>query len=195
MRQHHYKRHKKDAPELEVTTFMNLMVVLVPFLLITAVFSRITIVELDLPSASGGAPATPVFRPEVIVRESGLEISNGRELIAAIPKVDGEFDLKTLGDYMLELKREYPEVTGASVLLEPQIPYDYLVRVMDVVRSAEVEAEAAGIDADTLTAAADIAASPIRVADSSVQTASDGQSEERFVRVALFPDIAIGEAP
>ena len=30
-----------------MTTFMNLMVVLVPFLLITAVFSRIAIVELD----------------------------------------------------------------------------------------------------------------------------------------------------
>ena len=31
------------------------MVVLVPFLLITAVFSRLTIVELNLPSAAGGA--------------------------------------------------------------------------------------------------------------------------------------------
>jgi biopolymer transport protein ExbD len=133
MRQHHYKRHKKDAPELEVTPFMNLMVVLVPFLLITAVFSRITIVELDLPSAKSAVASAPVFRPEVVVRESGLEISNGRELIAAIPKVDGEFDLVTLGDFMLELKREYPDVSRASVLLEPQIPCDYLVRVMDVV--------------------------------------------------------------
>lgn len=195
MRQHHYRRHKKDAPDLDVTTFMNLMVVLVPFLLITAVFSRITIVELDLPSSKGAVASTPVFRPEVIVREGGLEISNGRQIIAAIPKVDGEFDLETLGDYMLELKREYPEVTGASVLLEPQIPYDYLVRVMDVVRSAEVEAEAAGIDVDTLTAAADTAASPSGAAGSSDEAASDGQSEEPLVRVALFPDIAIGEAP
>ena len=36
-----------------MTTFLNLMVVLVPFLLITAVFSRITIVELSLPTAAG----------------------------------------------------------------------------------------------------------------------------------------------
>ena len=33
-----------------MTTFLNLMVVLVPFLLITAVFSRITILELNLNS-------------------------------------------------------------------------------------------------------------------------------------------------
>ena len=53
-RRHHYRRRSKDAHELDVTTFLNLMVVLVPFLLITAVFSRLTIVELNLPSSAGG---------------------------------------------------------------------------------------------------------------------------------------------
>ena len=43
-RQHHYRRRSAQPTELDMTTFLNLMVVLVPFLLITAVFSRITIV-------------------------------------------------------------------------------------------------------------------------------------------------------
>ena len=56
-RRHHYRRRSSEPAELDMTTFLNLMVVLVPFLLITAVFSRITIVELSLPSsAGGGAP-------------------------------------------------------------------------------------------------------------------------------------------
>ena len=55
-RQHHYRRRAGEPAELDMTTFLNLMVVLVPFLLITAVFSRITIVELTLPSASDGTP-------------------------------------------------------------------------------------------------------------------------------------------
>ena len=54
MRRHHYRRRTGETPELDMTTFLNLMVVLVPFLLITAVFSRITIVELSLPSSAGG---------------------------------------------------------------------------------------------------------------------------------------------
>ena len=138
-RRHHYQRRTKNSPELDVTTFLNLMVVLVPFLLITAVFSRLTIVELNLPSTSGGsAPVEPAFRVEVIVRETGLEITNGRALIAAIPKVDDEYDLLSLSDYMMSLKREYPDHDAASVLLEPHIPYDYLIQVMDVVRSVEV---------------------------------------------------------
>jgi biopolymer transport protein ExbD len=128
--------------ELDVTTYLNLMVVLVPFLLITAVFSRITIVELSLPSeAAASASTPPPFRVEVIVREEALEISNGTAVIAAIPNVEGEYDFPTLSDHMVALKREYSDIEAASVLLEPKIPYDYLIQVMDVVRSVEVPGE------------------------------------------------------
>jgi len=142
-RRHHYKRRSKDAPhELDVTTFLNLMVVLIPFLLITAVFSRLTIVELNLPSSSGGASSNAdSFRVEVVVREDGIEITNGTSIIASIPKKDDEFDLDTLSDFMVELKRDYPDHDAASVLMEPQIPYDYLIQVMDIVRSVEVTDE------------------------------------------------------
>ena len=138
-RRHHYRRRVKPPMELEVTTFLNLMVVLVPFLLITAVFSRITIVELDLPSeAAGQRQNPPAFRVEVIVREDGVEISNGTAVIASIPNVDDDYDLPRLSEHMVALKRDYRQLDAASVLLEPQIPYDYLIRVMDVVRSVEV---------------------------------------------------------
>jgi biopolymer transport protein ExbD len=163
-RTHHYRRRTSQPNELDMTTFLNLMVVLVPFLLITAVFSRITIVELSLPSSSGGpAPLEPVFRVEVIVREAGLEITNGSAVIAAMPKAGDEaYDLEGLSEYLVALKREYPDKEDASVLLEPDIAYDYLIQVMDVVRSVDVPAEG---------------------------------EETEPLRVALFPDIAIGDAP
>ena len=135
-----------------MTTFMNLMVVLVPFLLITAVFSRITILELDLPSAKGPAPSTPTFRVEVVVREPGLEIMDGSRVIATIPKVDGSYDLPTLSGYLMEIKRQYPEKDDASVLLEPDIQYDYLVQVMDAVRSVQVNDGGQIARADLFTA-------------------------------------------
>ena len=80
----------------------------------------------------------------MIVRKEGLEITNGRSIIAAIPNVDDDYDLETLSSYMLSLKGEYPDVDAISVLLEPDIPYDYLIQVMDTVRSAEVPDETAG---------------------------------------------------
>ncbi len=170
-RRHHYQRRtKKDQYEIDVTTFLNLMVVLVPFLLITAVFSRLTIVELNLPSSSGGASsADEGFRVEVIVREPGIEITNGKSVIATVPKKDDEYDLETLSDLMVELKQEYPEQDSASVLMEARIPYDYLIQVMDVVRSVEVP-----------------------VADSDLE---DPEAGQEFQLVALFSEISVGDAP
>ncbi len=144
-KRHHYKRRVSATYEIDVTTFLNLMVVLVPFLLITAVFSRLTIVELNLPSAAGGATNNEdSFRVEVIVREEGMEISNGSATIASIPKKDDEYDFEGLSELIVELKREYPNQDAASVLMEPLIPYDHLIQVMDVVRAVEVPTEVEG---------------------------------------------------
>ena len=122
-----------------MTTFLNLMVVLIPFLLITTVFSRITIVELTLPSSAGGAaPIEPAFRMEVMVREDGLELTDGKVVIASMPKVGDHYDLETLSKHVLALKRQNPDSDAASVLLEPQIEYDHLIQVMDAVRSVEL---------------------------------------------------------
>ena len=128
-----------------MTTYLNLMVVLVPFLLITAVFSRITIVELSLPSSAGGADLVePTFRVEVIVREDVLELGDGKTVIASMPKVDDEYDLQSLSKNVLALKRRNPDSNGASVLLEPQIEYDHLIQVMDAVRSTSLPGEKEG---------------------------------------------------
>jgi hypothetical protein len=52
--------------------------------------------------------------------------------------MDEEYDLETLSELMVALKQEYPDHEEASVLMEAQIPYDYLIQVMDIVRSIEM---------------------------------------------------------
>ena len=137
-------RHR-DTPELNITSFMNLMVVLVPFLLITAVFSRITILELSVPTASGGSQVVkPNFAIEVIVRKAGLELANGSSVVAAIPNQMGEYDLEKLTRILLRLKNDYPEKDDATVLMEPDIQYDHLIRVMDSLRETEIPEEGSG---------------------------------------------------
>ena len=141
-RRHHNKRAREETPGLDVTTFMNLMVVLVPFLLISAVFSRVTILELSVPTSAGGSAVdTPNFAIEVIVRRAGLEIANGRSVEAAIPKKDNQYDMEMLSEMLMRLKARYPEKQDATVLMEPDIEYDYLIQIMDAVRGAEVQVE------------------------------------------------------
>ena len=97
-RRHHYRRRGAEQAELDMTTFLNLMVVLVPFLLITAVFSRITVVELSLPSAADGAAAAePAVRGEVTVRESGLMLADNDAVIAKTA-LSRMIDLETRAD-------------------------------------------------------------------------------------------------
>ena len=139
-RRHHYNRFAKEAPELNITSFLNLMVVLVPFLLITAVFSRITILELNLPTGAGDASKAdkPRMSVEVIVRDQGLEIGNGKTVIARFPKVEDEYDMETLSEYLLEIKSKNMDKKDATVLMEPEIEYNNLVAILDAVRVAEV---------------------------------------------------------
>lgn len=137
-------RHK-DAPELNITAFLNLMVVLVPFLLITAVFSQITIQELSVPTSAGGSQVVkPNFTIEVIVRKAGLELANGSNVVAVIPNHEGEYDLEKLTKILLRLKNDYPDKDDATVLMEPDIQYDHLIRVMDTLRETEIPEEGSG---------------------------------------------------
>jgi len=141
-RRHHYKKGKKETAGLDITTFLNLMVVLVPFLLISAVFSRVAIMELSVPTTAGaGTSDTPNFAIEVIVREAGFEIANGMSVEAAIPKKDDHYDMQMLSEMLMRLKAQFPEKEDATVLMEPEIEYDYLIQVMDTVRGAGVKME------------------------------------------------------
>ena len=135
------RRHNHDTAELNITAFMNLMVILVPFLLMTAVFSRLAILELNLPGSSteNVDPQDQVFHLEIIVRKDKIEIGDRNQGLLGIyhNSEDGEYDYDALSNKLSELKERYPEKTEASILLESDIEYNTLVQVMDRVRVEE----------------------------------------------------------
>jgi biopolymer transport protein ExbD len=175
------RRRTRKPTELLLVPMIDIFTVLVTFLLMTAVFSRITILELDLPSSQGTRAAVPSFRLEVIIRKDGLELTNGATMIAAIPKVNGEYDLKTLSQLALSLKRDYPDADDASVLLEPDTMYDNLIQVMDAIRTTDV-----------------VEGAESKIADPTGPHGNPGVDEvgePKPTRVALFTDISVGDAP
>jgi biopolymer transport protein ExbD len=134
------RRHNEDTAELNITAFMNLMVILVPFLLITAVFSRLAILELNLPGSSTEPvdPQEQTFQLEVIVRMDKIEVGDRNQgLLGRYPNTQDGYDYEAVEMKLVELKEKYPKKTDASILLEPDIEYNTLVQVMDLVRVAE----------------------------------------------------------
>ena len=134
------RRHHNDTAELNITAFMNLMVILVPFLLITAVFSRLAILELNLPGSSSEPvdPQDMTFQLEVIVRMDKIEVGDRNQgLLGIYPNGPEGYDFEALSEKLTEIKDGYPTKTDAAILLESDIAYDTLVQVMDRVRIAE----------------------------------------------------------
>lgn len=134
------RRRNSETAELNITAFMNLMVILVPFLLITAVFSRLAILELNLPGSSTEAADTqePVFQLEVTVRKDRLEVGDRKQGLMGVYRNDSDgYDYDGLSAKLKEIKKRYPEKTDASILLESDIAYDTLVQVYDRVSVRE----------------------------------------------------------
>ena len=140
LRRRQGRRSNADTAELNITAFMNLMVILVPFLLITAVFSRLAVIELYLPGSST-EPANSqeqIFQLEVTVRQNRIVIGD-RNLgtLGIYTNSEDGYDFEALSKKLAEIKERYPEKTDVAILLEAEIPYDTLVQVMDRVRVAE----------------------------------------------------------
>jgi biopolymer transport protein ExbD len=140
MRRRLHRKHRHEPADINITAFMNLMVILVPFLLITAVFSRITILELNLPAAADpSVAATERFELEVIVRADRIEVGDRKGgLFQHIPATESGNDYEQLSQLLQEIKVRYPDKLDATLLLEADIPYEKVVQAMDSIRVARV---------------------------------------------------------
>ena len=145
-------RHKHPAAELNITAFMNLMVVLVPFLLMTAVFSHITILDLNLPppgSQDKDQPKKPPYELRVTIREKMLVISDNRlGLIKRIPEKAGKHDFAGLKQTLKQVKARLPEHSNITILAEQQTSYDNLIRTMDSSRSYRAQVDGVWVFAE-----------------------------------------------
>lgn len=161
------KRHPRGVEaELDITAFMNLMIVLVPILLLGMVFSRITVVDVKLPEvASGGNAADDQHQVELLIRGGSMRLDYPRGIVLKhIPMTqEGAYDFELLSLVLQEVKRQLREKgvekKSITILSEPEVDYQTIVYAMDTVRSFKAMVAASVVDA------------------------------------ALFPEISFGDAP
>ena len=136
MRPRWQRTTRRDAHTVDVTAFLSLMVILVPFLLVTAVFTRTTVLELQAAGAEGvQQSASDPLQLQVIVRQAVIEVRHqGLAQPVQIRRSADNAALAALATLAGDLKARYPQSLEATVLLEPQIPYDLLVQVLDALR-------------------------------------------------------------
>jgi biopolymer transport protein ExbD len=127
-----------ESVELDITAFMNLMVILVPFLLITTVFTHLTVLDINLPTstqASSSSSKKKTFEVNVSIGKKFFVVSDNRgRIIKKIQtfKTGGHF--KILNSVLKQVKVRYPEKTNITILSQQNSKYDTLVNTMDAVR-------------------------------------------------------------
>lgn len=163
MQRHHARLRGRN--ELNMVPMIDMMVILVFFLIFTAVFSKTNILELNLPSSTAGVPDLPEgLQLEVIVREASIDVADRKTgVLQSLPNTAEGYDLASLGSYLERVKAKFPQNQAATILMDPDISYDTLVQVMDTVRVRVMPAAAGG------------PAAP--------------------VQAELFPEISVGDAP
>ena len=170
------RRTHKEA-ELDITSFMNLMIILVPVLLLSMVFAHTTVLDLNLPDlATESQSADEDDKPkvlEVIVRQDSLAVNYPAGVqIKDLPlkqitlengdtQLGHDFELLTLVLQVVKrrLSDEGIEKRDISLLSEPNTDYQTIVSAMDAIRSYKTVVVADVVDAE------------------------------------LFPDVSLGDAP
>jgi biopolymer transport protein ExbD len=134
-------RHTRRPKELLLVPMIDIFTVLVTFLLMTAVFSRTVILQLNLPAAQTEfRDPPPGLQLEVMVRKDLLQVADRNTgPLATLPNTAAGYNYDGLTDYLKRVKAKFPEKTDASILLEPDTTYDTVIQVMDRVRVFEVK--------------------------------------------------------
>lgn len=154
------RRRHNETPELNITAFMNLMVILVPFLLITAVFTRLTIIELNLPSGEVNENQDiPELQLEVSILPTRIVVGDkAGGLIQELPNVPYEegvpgnsiddYQWEELSDLLAKIKARALDTKSVTLRIHPSIHYDIAVRTMDTVRSKQIVRSAQLVEAE-----------------------------------------------
>ena len=131
------RRRASPIADLDVTAFINLMVVLVAFFLSSVTYFQFSALSLKIPSAIENAPnPSEALALEVIIRKDALEVGDrnaGR--IGRIENKEGDYDFKALNNLLKKIKARFPDKTDATILSEADIPYDVLIKTMDATRN------------------------------------------------------------
>jgi len=118
--------------ELNLVPFIDLLSCCISFLLITAVWTQIA----GLQVASSGGPPEQQTKQETTIDVRLLLNDKGYQLTMAganidIPKLDGAFDRKSLGEKLRTLKTSLPDQTAITVQPEDSVAYADLVETVD----------------------------------------------------------------
>ena len=162
-----FKHKGTDQAELDVTSFMNLMIVLVPVLLLSMTFTQVTVLDIELPELTGGASKSDAqdSQLEVHVNDDGFRIFYpSSTLVYTVPKLSGTpagaegeqiaknniagYDYRQLSLVLREMKKQLKDKQDVVLLSSPDTSYQHLVFTMETLKSYQTTVAASLVEVE-----------------------------------------------
>ncbi len=129
---------RRVSVELNLVPFIDLMSVLITFLLITAVWTQVSMIQIGsslyAKKLDDQPPPTPPPHADVVlkvdVKESGYILTVGVQQIS-LPKIQDQYDEAGLLAQLQRVKQIYPDKVDAVVSVTDTLAYEYLIKTMD----------------------------------------------------------------
>ena len=151
------KNTHAEEEEIDVTSFMSLMIILVPVLLISMTLAKLTSLQINLPEATGGfESSTDAQSPlEVRLTKTGYEIdfSDGRysevlPLIKTEDERESQHDNQGLSQYLQSIKNRVPDKTDILIKVHKGADYQSVVGVIETAKSYKTVVAASLVDVE-----------------------------------------------
>lgn len=136
---------RSASTELNLVPFIDLMSVLITFLLITAVWSQVSMIQLGSSiygkkneSATEPPPPPPPHADiplRLDVRTVGFRLVIGSQRFE-IPKTSAGYDTTTLNTYLKKVKSDYPEKVDGVITVDDEVAYEFLILGMDTLNQS-----------------------------------------------------------
>ncbi len=132
--------HAEDT-DVNLTAVMNIFLILIPFLLLTATFMRIAVLELTLPSLDRARQTTVQKQESVVlnilqIQEDGFALNSPKLKFPKLGKKNGEYNWEALAGQLRRVKEKYPQSQDIIISPEDKIRYETIITVMDRCRKA-----------------------------------------------------------
>lgn len=139
------RERKTKESDVNIIPVMNIFLLLIPFLLLTAAFVRLAVVELSLPSLNkGNTPQIQQDRQNLIliilsVKEDGFQLKAIKDKnikFDPINKNGNDYLYAKLVEQLKDLKSQYPFAEDIIISPDSKVKYDVIIKVMDRCRES-----------------------------------------------------------
>ncbi len=144
-----FSRHAGESTfDLNLAPMMDMMVTIIPFLLLSAVFMRMMLIESPLPQS-----VAQLLQEDRNKKDRDVSISltltktgdanlivvdaQGKKVQSLIKNVGGHFDAKSVHSHLVQVKQQYPQIFRLELNPEDGVDYKSIVGVMDASRDME----------------------------------------------------------